>query len=134
MTKDKQNHWNAITLLMETIAAELHNRGFIEPIAEASITDSSRGYITIRYKNSKIGEQHTQYFFGNDLESILNNCWDYIYKLKTPLEMEQDSFRQDLATLIEKANRLDFPTDKILNALQATMKELSENIITHQKD
>ena len=68
---------------------------------------------------------------GDDIPDILANAREFIADLPDPEEAKRQEFINSLAALIElgRENGIDL---EFVNPLQATMKRLAENALTHE--
>ena len=74
----------------------------------------------------------TEFLHGETPEEAQIKAFDYIAGLKDPDTIARDNFMQTLGQLIDTGRAIGMEVE-FMNPLEASMKALSENIITDQR-
>jgi len=129
-SKDIQQRVNALSKAMLA-------KGLREPSATLRFECNAEVSVYLRWKDvtkpdSFYSSGEFQHFDGSTPEQVMDNAAAFIEGLPSAEEARMKQFMGALANVIDlgKGNGIDV---EFLNPLQATMKKLSENILTDQR-
>ena len=141
----KSNPFDWIAQDCDAIEKRLSNMGFLYPSAE--IFCHWGGHLVslqIQYRGTEYSTSESKWFQydkGDDgaPQDIFEKAFAYIATLDTPQTVARQAFQRKLGRLIDEAKDIGLDVDdpgtpNIFDMLTVTMKELSENILTDQRE
>ena len=120
---------------VDHLAAAMVAKGMREPHAEAQIRAHAESQILLRWMagldRGMLGDAKYEFTRG-DLAGALDKADAFVASQPSPEQAKQTDFMAALGATIALGNKYNIEVE-FLNPLTATMKRLSENVITDQR-
>lgn len=119
---------------VDTMPAAMNAKGLREPTADFTIkaNEEPRGYLSWTDKKNSYGHAY-EFVRGKTPDEILDKLEAFIAALPSPDETRMKEFMTALSDVIEIGRQNGIEVD-FVNPLVDTMRRLSENIITDQRE
>jgi len=125
-----------IQTVTNRLAKAMTAKGLREPSAEVQIESHAEMTIVMRWKDARvetyISDSKYKFIRGGDLKEMIAEADAYIAELPSAEETRMNEFMGALGKVIDLGRKNGVEAD-YLNPLVASMKKLSENIITHDR-
>ncbi len=115
------------------ITAALVDKIEEQPWIAPTVTVNDNGRCSIAlYRDINGGNYNLGTVVDETFEGVLAKAAEFISNLPSKSDMAKADFQKNLAKLIDRGNEIGIEVE-FMNPLTATMKALSENIITDQR-
>lgn len=132
---DRKMNAAEIQKRVNALTAAMTAKGMRQPRAEVHIKANEEPAIYLTYKRglgrTSFGSEEWKFFYG-DLRQGFKDASDYIAKQPDPEQAKLNDFMAALGSVIDIGKTHNIEVE-FLNPLVATMKRLSENVITDQR-
>ena len=117
---------------LDALAAAMIAKALVAPDPCLFFTANSTPKVHIAWGRYRDNTNKCEVFVAETLEGAFDKADAFIAKLPSPEEAKLKQYLDAVASAVEIGKANEIETD-LVNPLVATMKKLSENIITHQK-
>ncbi|MDE2106915.1 MAG: hypothetical protein KGL39_57405 [Patescibacteria group bacterium] len=120
---------------VDQLAAAMVAKGMREPSAQIWLTSHEEPQIYLKWKVGiarEYPDDRRYKFFSGDVADAIGEAQEFIASQPGLEEAKRQDFMAALGAVIDLGNKHNIDVD-FLNPLTATMKRLSENVITDQR-
>jgi len=126
-------HSDHIQEEMDNLSRAMSAKGLRAPKAEAHIEAHARPLVYVRWGRYGEPNYRAEVIHDPDIREAIQAAFNLIADLPSPEDRKRDEFLTALGRVIDLGRENGIEVD-FINPLTATMKRLSENVITHQRN
>ena len=116
---------------IDPMPAELNAKGKVKPEVSLDIRANAGVGISMNWEKFGAYNREYEFFSGNDFEQALAKATDFIKSLPSAQQANLHDFMRQLGHLIDAGQSAGIEIEH-LNPLIASMKSLSENVLTYR--